>query len=189
MARPWKWIRPGPLWSLIGAPCRTSIFIVPVAAILPSNNPQLSPAGIGSARWAWRHRNRNQISLGPWTTYGGGGATLFNHVEGYRNFPFAGGLLQRDIGKELTLGGEFFYHGPEGLATPQTNSATLLDFGGYYKFRDPAFQLLSCYGHTIVGQSENYGYLGLYWTWGKQNDKKDTDAASARLDSHGWGRL
>jgi hypothetical protein len=27
--------------------------------------------------------------------------------------------------------------------------------------------LLFCYGHTAVGQTENYAYLGLYWTWGK----------------------
>jgi hypothetical protein len=67
-----------------------------------------------------------QKSFGPWTTYGGGGETLFNHVDGYRNFPFAGWLVQRDIGKKLTLGSEVFYHGPEGLATPQTGSAALL---------------------------------------------------------------
>ena len=48
----------------------------------------------------------------------------------------------------------------------------LLDVGGYYKFRDPGFQLLFAYGHTVAGQSENYAYLGLYWTWGKQSDKQ-----------------
>ena len=45
-----------------------------------------------------------------------------------------------------------------------------MDVGGYYKFRDPGFQLLFCYGHTAVGQTENYAYLGLYWTWGKKAD-------------------
>ena len=103
--------------------------------------------------------------------------------DGYRNFPYAGWLVQRDIGKKLTLGAEVFYHGPEGLATPQTRSATLLDFGGYYKFRDPGFQLLFCYGHTIAGQSENYAYLGLYWTWGKQSDKRQPDTAMNRMGS------
>jgi hypothetical protein len=118
-----------------------------------------------------------QKSFGPWTTYGGGGATIFSHgayANGYRSFPYAGWLLQRDIGKKLTLGTEVFYHGAEGLAAPQTRSAALLDIGGYYKFRDPGFQLLFCYGHTIAGQTENYAYLGLYWTWGKQKDKPDT---------------
>jgi hypothetical protein len=120
-----------------------------------------------------------QKSFGPWTTYGGGGETLFNHVDGYRNFPFAGWLVQRDIGKKWTLGAEIFYHGAEGAATPQTRAAALLDVGGYYKFRDPGFQLLYCYGHTIAGQSENYAYLGLYWTWGHQDAAQDKDSGSA----------
>jgi hypothetical protein len=128
-----------------------------------------------------------QKSFGPWTTYGGGGATLFNKTPGYRNFGYAGGLLQRDIGKKLTLGGEFFYHGAEGDATPQTRWATLIDFGGYYKFRDPGFQLLFCYGHSVAGQSENYAYLGLYWTWGRKEPEKSGTAAN-RLGEN-WGRL
>ena len=55
---------------------------------------------------------------------------------------YAGGLLQRDIGKKLTLGGEFFYHGAEGDATPQTHWSTLLDFGGACcKFCDPGLSI------------------------------------------------
>jgi hypothetical protein len=127
-----------------------------------------------------------QKSFGPWTTYGGAGETVFRNAPGYRNFPFAGWLVERDLGKKVTLGTEAFYHGPEGLATAQTRPATMIDFGGYYKFRDPGFQLLFCYGHTAVGQKENYAYLGLYWTWGKGGDKdkdkdKDADKAMRRL--------
>jgi hypothetical protein len=115
-----------------------------------------------------------QKSFGPWTTYGGGGETVFNNSPGYRNYPFAGWLVQRDLGKKWTLATEVFYHGPEGLATAQTRPATMVDFGGYYKFRgDPSYQLLFAYGHTAVGQAENYAYLGLYWTWGH----KDADPA------------
>jgi hypothetical protein len=108
-----------------------------------------------------------QKSFGSWTTYGGGGMTLVNNVPGYRNYPFAGWLVQRDLGKKVTLGAETFYHGPEGPAAPQARPSTLVDLGGYYKFRDPGFQLLFCYGHSAVGQTENYAYLGIYWTWGK----------------------
>jgi hypothetical protein len=118
-----------------------------------------------------------QKSFGPWTTYGGGGVTVIN-APGFRNYPFAGWLVQRDFGKKMTLGTEVFYHGPEGPATPQTRPATLIDVGGYYKFRDPGFQLLFCYGHTAIGQTENYAYLGLYWTWGKR-DKPDGTAGAA----------
>jgi len=110
-----------------------------------------------------------QKSFGPWTTYGGGGETLVN-VPGFRNYPFAGWLVQRDLGKKVTLGTEVYYHGPEGDGTPFSKPATMVDAGGYYKFRDPGFQLLFCYGHTATGKSENYAYMGLYWTWGKKAD-------------------
>jgi hypothetical protein len=109
-----------------------------------------------------------QKDSGPWTTYGGGGYEVVNQVA-YKSFPYGGWLLQRDIGDKWTLGGERWYHGPEGLATPQIRSATMFDFGGYYYFRKPTFQLLFCAGHTVVGQSETYLYLGLYWTWGKKD--------------------
>ena len=36
----------------------------------------------------------------------------------------------------------------------------MVDVGGYYKFRDPGFQLLFCYGHSALGPSEHYGYWG-----------------------------
>jgi hypothetical protein len=128
-----------------------------------------------------------QKSFGPWTTYGGGGMTIVR-VPGHRNFPFAGGLIQRDLGKKVTLGTEVFYHGPEGQATAQTRPATMVDLGGYYKFRDPGFQLLFCYGHTVIGQTENYAYLGFYWTWGRKKadgDKPPAADASQRLGPPG----
>jgi hypothetical protein len=114
-----------------------------------------------------------QKDWGPWTTYGGGGYQIVSQV-GYSNFRYAGWLLQRDLGDKWTLGTELWYHGPEGPATPQTHSSTMVDVGGYYYFRKPAFQLLFSIGHSTIGQSETYAYLGLYWTWGKQ----DTDSAA-----------
>jgi hypothetical protein len=48
----------------------------------------------------------------------------------------------------------------------------VFDFGGYYYFRKPAFQLLFNLGHTIIGQSETYAYLGLYWTWGGKDENE-----------------
>jgi hypothetical protein len=133
---------------------------------LPSGNAQ---RGLGVGKTWYKLPLWVQKSFGPWTTYGGGGETVIRGVPGYRDYPFAGWLVQRDLGKKWTLGTEVFYHGPQGLATAQTRPATLLDIGGYYKFRDPGFQLLFCYGHTAVGQKETYAYLGLYWTWGKKS--------------------
>src|ERR1700678_1638866 len=147
-----------------------------------------APRGLGVGKTWYKVPLWLQKSFGPWTTYGGGGATVFT-VPGYRTFPFAGWLVQRDIGKKWTLGAEAFYHGPEGAAAAQTRAAALVDFGGYYKFRDPGFQLLFAYGHTVAGQAENYAYLGLYWTWGKQTDKADKDSAmNAAGPPMGWGR-
>ena len=142
---------------------------------LPTGSPE---RGLGVGKTWYKLPLWVQKSFGPWTTYGGGGETVFERVPGYRNYPFAGWLVQRDLGKKFTLGTEAFYHGPEGLATPQTRHATLIDIGGYYKFRDPGFQLLFCYGHTAEGHKETYAYLGLYWTWGKDKDAK---GATSRL--------
>ncbi len=47
----------------------------------------------------------------------------------------------------------------------------MIDAGGYYHFKhNPNQQFLFCYGHSVAGKTENYAYVGLYWTWGK--DKK-----------------
>lgn len=111
-----------------------------------------------------------QKSWGHWTTYGGAGYQIVPQT-GYRNFTYGGWLLQRDIGKKLTLGAEVFSHRPEGLASPQTMSATMIDVGGYYYIRNPGLQILFAYGHTAFGQTENYAYLGMYWTWGSKPGK------------------
>ncbi|MGC1458010.1 MAG: hypothetical protein WA825_07010 [Steroidobacteraceae bacterium] len=124
-----------------------------------------STRGLGTGKTWYKLPLWIQKDFGPWTTYGGGGYQIADQV-GFRNFPYAGWLLQRDLGDKWTLGGELWYHGPEGLGTPETHSATMLDIGGYYYFRKPAFQLLFSVGHTVAGQSETYAYLGLYWTWG-----------------------
>lgn len=81
-------------------------------------------------------------------------------------------LLQRDIGKKLTLGAEVFSHGRENLGTAQTKSATMIDAGGYYYIRNPGLQVLFAYGHRVAGQTENYAYLGMYRTWGAEGSKK-----------------
>ncbi len=208
--------------------------VVPIGAIVPSNNPKYFPAGTGPSaygltdtelgakyRFVKETKYRPQIgtftmlevptgsyskglgvgkvwyrlpvwvqkSFGPWTTYGGAGETIVPQT-GYRNFPFGGWLVQRDIGKKLTLGTEVFSHGAEGVATAQTRSSTMIDFGGYYYFRNPGFQLLFCYGHSVAGQQENYGYLGLYWTWGhsKGDSQQDNSLLEKLHGPQGSGR-
>ena len=125
-----------------------------------------------------------QKSWGEWTTYGGAGYQIVPQTQ-YRNFLYAGWLLQRDLGKKLTLGGEVFSHQKEGFATPQTQSATLVDFGGMYYFKNPGLQLLFAYGHSVAGQTENYAYLGLYQTWGGKGDKGGSGFLSRMFSGHG----
>ena len=111
-----------------------------------------------------------QKSFGAWTTYGGGGEAIIP-AAGYRNYPFAGWLLQRELNKKLSLATEVFYHGQ---ATDDSRHATMIDVGGYYKFHgDDSFQLLFSYGHSISGQAEQYAYLGFYWTWGEKRTDRD----------------
>ncbi len=129
---------------------------------LPTGNVQ---TGIGNGRTWYRLPIWIQKSAGPWTTYGGAGEVL-NSAPGMRNYPFGGWLLERDLGKKWTLGGEVFAHGAEGPAALSTKSSTLLDFGGYYYIRKPGFQVLFMAGHSVAGQPEAIAYLGLYWTWG-----------------------
>jgi hypothetical protein len=55
----------------------------------------------------------------------------------------------------------------------------MIDVGGYYHFKhNTNEQFLFCYGHSIAGQTENYAYAGMYWTWSK-DDK--APATSSRL--------
>lgn len=140
---------------------RPAVAIFPMVE-LPTGN---ASRGLGVGRTSYRLPLWIEKDLGPWTAYGGGGYQIVKQV-GYRSFPFAGWLLQRDFGDKWTLGGEVWYHGPEGSGTPEKRYATMLDVGGYYYFIKPAAQLLFCLGHTAVGQPETYAYLGLYWTWG-----------------------
>lgn len=118
---------------------------------------------------------------GPWTFDGGMGYAINKQVQ-YRDYLYGGYLVKREINKKLELAAEVFSHAREGFATAQTQSSTLIDVGGYYHFKFPGLQLLFAYGHSVAGQTENYAYLGLYWTWGK--DRKKTAAADALLSGH-----
>jgi hypothetical protein len=112
-----------------------------------------------------------QKNIGPWTFDGGAGYQVVPQT-GYRNFPYTGWLVKRTINKRLELGAEVFAHGREGFAAAQTESSTMIDAGGYYHFKHhPGEQFLFAYGHSVAGQTENYAYLGMYWTWEKTGNK------------------
>lgn len=117
--------------------------------------------GLGVGRVWYKLPIWIQKSRGYWISYGGGGYQVVKQTQ-YPSFGYGGWLLQRDVGKRWTLGAEIFSHGPEGFATPQTKAVALVDLGGYYYIKNPGLQILFAYGHSAIGQTENYAYLGLY---------------------------
>ena len=124
-----------------------------------------------------------QKNIGNWLLDGGAGYTMVPQT-GYRNFPYGGFLLKYKFGERLEIGGELFSHGREGFATPQTEASAMIDIGGYYHLiHHPGEQFLFCYGHSVAGQTEQYAYIGLYWTWGK--DKSSPDASGLFLPQVG----
>jgi hypothetical protein len=120
--------------------------------------------------------------LGPWSLVGGLGYAVVPQDQ-YRNFLYGGFLVKREVSKTLELSAEVFSHAREGFAAAQTQSSTLIDAGGYYHFPSPGLQLLFAYGHSIAGQTENYAYLGLYKTWGKDRDSQKKTEEDAMLFS------
>jgi hypothetical protein len=134
---------------------------------LPTGN---SDKGLGVGKAWYKLPLWMEKDWGPWTACGGAGYQLVKQTN-LRSFPYTGWLLKREAGKRLELAAEIFAHGREGLGAPQTGSSALIDAGAYYHFKNPNTQLLFAYGHSVTGQTENYAYLGMYWTWGKDKSK------------------
>jgi len=133
--------------------------------------------GLGVGKVSYKIPVWLQKNIGNWLLDGGSGYQIVPQ-NGYRNFPYGGFLLKYTFGEALEFGGEVFVHGREGYAAAQTQASTMIDLGGYYHFKHhPGMQLLFCYGHSVVGQTENYAYMGLYWTWGKGDKKPSGDNA------------
>jgi hypothetical protein len=125
-----------------------------------------------------------QKNFGHWLLDGGGGEAIVPQTQ-YRNFPYGGFLTKYAFGERLEVGGEVFSHGREGYATAQTQASTMIDVGGYYHFKHhPGEQFLFCYGHSVAGQTEQYAYIGMYWTWGKDKKKPDSNHPGLRGPTH-----
>jgi hypothetical protein len=151
---------------------------------IPTGN---STKGLGVGKVWYKLPLWMEKDWGHWTVCGGAGYQLVKQT-GFRSFPYTGWLIKREVGKRLELAAEIFAHGREGLAAAQTESSVLIDAGGYYHFKNPNTQLLFAYGHSVAGQTENYAYLGMYWTWGKDAGKTTARNAllSGRQDRSGF---
>lgn len=139
-----------------------------------------STRGLGVGRAWYKLPIWVEKEFGPWSLCGGMGYTVVPQT-GYDNYLYGGFLVKREINERLEMSAEIFSHAREGFAAPQTQASTMIDAGGYYHFKSPGLQLLFAYGHAIAGQTENYGYLGLYKTWGKDKDAGGKSAGDALL--------
>jgi hypothetical protein len=139
--------------------------------------------GLGVGRVWYKLPIWAEKEFGAWSLVGGLGYAVVPQVQ-YRNYLYGGYLVKREINKRLELSVEVFSHAREGFAAAQTQASTLIDVGGYYHFKSPGYQLLFAYGHSVAGQTENYAYLGLYRTWGKDRDKKPGDTAALFPQPH-----
>jgi hypothetical protein len=140
--------------------------------------------GLGVGKVWYRLPLWMQKNFGKWLLDGGAGETIVPQT-GYRNFPYGGFLLKYTFGERLEFGGEVFSHSAEGYAAAQTQASTLIDLGGYYHFKhNPNEQFLFCYGHSVAGQTENYAYVGIYWTWGKDKQPDQNHAFLWQQASH-----
>jgi hypothetical protein len=100
-----------------------------------------------------------QKSWGPWTSYGGGGYWI---NPGGENYWLTGWLLQKDLSRALTLGGELFYTTPSDVgASSQFN----FNLGGQYNF-DEGHHLLFSAGRSLHGDIQLMTYVGYQWTFG-----------------------
>jgi hypothetical protein len=150
---------------------------------IPTGN---SDKGLGVGKAWYKLPLWMQKNWGKWLFDGGAGETVVPQTD-FHDFPYGGFLVKREVNKKLDLAAEVFSHGGEGPAPPQSHPSTMIDAGGYWHLKgEEAMQLLFAYGHSVSGQTENYAYLGLYWTWGKDDksggDKdKDSDQKKTYL--------
>jgi hypothetical protein len=139
--------------------------------------------GLGNGRVWTKLPLLFQKSWEPWTTYGGFGYAI-NPAEKQRNHFYGGWLVQRDMTKWLTLGGEVFAQEKD---TDDGSHTVILNFGGIIKIT-PVFNLLVSVGHSIAGQDHLVGYFGLYWTGGFGGEEKQKKL-SPKLSGISYGSM
>ncbi|MEJ2686913.1 MAG: hypothetical protein P8124_06835, partial [Gammaproteobacteria bacterium] len=128
-------------------------------AEIPTGDAQ---RGLGSHRPSYFVPLWLEKDWGPWTVYGGGGR-WFMHEPGQHDWWFSGVVVQRQVKRNLYLGGEVFHE------TPQTvggSGSTAFNLGGGYTISGP-WQILFSAGRNLTNVSKNRFsyYLALYRTF------------------------
>lgn len=139
-------------------PSRPQVGIFPLAELATGD----ASRGLGNGQTWYRLPVWVQKSWDDekWTSYGGGGVAL-NHATGQLDYGFGGLLVQRALGKGLTLGAEVYAQGATAVGTSAT---TFYNVGGSINPSDQ-FSILFSLGHSVAGASHAIGYLGLYFTF------------------------
>jgi hypothetical protein len=110
-----------------------------------------------------------QKSFGPWTAYGGGGFWL-NPGAGNKNYWQTGGVVQREINKAFTIGGEVFHFSKKEVGG---RDRTGYNIGSIVNLNE-AHHILFSAGSDFAGDNRFSAYLGYQWTFGPQEEgKKD----------------
>jgi len=105
-----------------------------------------------------------QKSLGPWTTYGGGGYWI-NPGTGNQNYWFVGWQVQRQLTEQLTVGTELFHvtaSEPHGPAETRFNVGLVIDLSEHQ-------HLLFSAGRGLQGPNAFQGYLAFLFTFGPRD--------------------
>jgi hypothetical protein len=95
-----------------------------------------------------------QKSLGPWTSYGGGGYWI-NPGQGNRSYWYVGWLVQVKLPRIATIGSEVFYTTPD---HPDAGGNLRFNLGLVLDFSDIHHLLLSA-GRSLAGDSLFQAYL------------------------------
>ncbi|MGH7121043.1 MAG: hypothetical protein ACREFP_18985, partial [Acetobacteraceae bacterium] len=140
--------------------------------------------GLGAGKPSWKIPLYVKKTFGAWSIDGGGGINISDEVPGGRNYPFGGTIVTYEVSKKWTVGPELFAHGRSAANQTLSQYAVDLDFGADYTInpQHPGFQFLFAYGHSVAGQTENYGYMALYWTWGPAPASRAADDRATAVD-------
>jgi len=104
-----------------------------------------------------------QKSFGAWTVYGGGGYGI-NPGVGNENWGFGGVVMERQVMKNLMLGGEI-YHDTATVTGGRDDTA--FNIGTTVDLSDLQHLLLSA-GRSIDGPTDFQAYAAYQWTFGPE---------------------
>jgi hypothetical protein len=104
-----------------------------------------------------------QKSFGDWTVYGGGGYGI-NPGNGNENWGFGGVVVQRQVTKNVALGGEIYDHT---TMTTGGRNDTAFNLGTVIDFSEHQHLLVSA-GRSIDGPTDFQAYIAWQFTFGPE---------------------